>query len=233
MQYQITGGQLPVVMCYLDEGESMITESGGMSWMSPNMEMQTTTGGGLGKMFSRMFSGEHAFQNIYTSKNGPGTIAFSSSFPGSIRPVKITPGHGAIIQKSSFLASQPGVELSVYLQKKLSTGFFSGEGFVMQRLSGNGVAFLEIDGSAVEYDLEADETILVSTGHVAMMDDTCTMDIQDVKGFKNMFFGGEGFFYTSVTGPGHVILQTIPIAKLAREIIPFMPVQTSTTNDRS
>ncbi|MBQ9008880.1 MAG: AIM24 family protein, partial [Clostridia bacterium] len=209
MQYEITGGQLPVVICTLGKGESMITESGGMSWMSPNMQMETR-GGGIGKMFGRIFSGEHAFQNIYTAQGGPGTIAFTSSFPGSIRPVKITPDHGVIIQKSAFLASQTGIDLSVYLQKKFSTGLFSGEGFIMQRLSGNGVAFLEIDGSAVEYDLNADETILVSSGHVAMMDDTCTMDIQDIKGLKNMFFGGEGFFYTSVTGPGHVILQTIP-----------------------
>ncbi|MBQ8094397.1 MAG: TIGR00266 family protein [Clostridia bacterium] len=231
MQYEILGDQLPVVVCHLDREESMITESGGMSWMTPNMQMETTSGGGIGKLFGRMFSGEHLFQNIYTAKGGPGSIAFASSFPGSIRPVHVTPEHGVIIQKSAFLASERDIELSVYLQKKFSTGLFSGEGFVMQKLTGNGTAFLEIDGSAIEYDLASGEQILVSSGHVAMMDDTCTMNIQDVKGIKNMLFGGEGFFYTSVTGPGHVILQTIPISKLAQAITPFMPVSSSSSDN--
>ncbi|MBQ7487375.1 MAG: TIGR00266 family protein [Clostridia bacterium] len=230
MQYEIQGDQLPVVTCYLEQDESMITESGGMSWMSPNMEMETTSGGGIGKMFGRMFSGEHAFQNIYTARGGSGTIAFASSFPGSIRPVEISPGHGVIIQKSAFLASERGIDLSVYLQKKFSTGFFSGEGFIMQKLSGSGTAFLEIDGSAMEYSLSAGEQILVSAGHVAMIDDTCTMDIEDVKGFKNRLFGGEGFFYTKITGPGNIILQTIPISKLARTIVPYLPISTGSSD---
>ena len=189
MQYRIEGGQLPVVICDLQSGESMITESGGMCWMSPNMEMETTSGGGIGKLFGRMFSGEHLFQNIYTCKGGQGTIAFASSFPGSIRPIEVRPGKGAIVQKSAFLASERNIDLSVYFQKKFTTGLFGGEGFIMQKLSGTGTAFLEIDGSAIEYNLKAGETILVSSGHLAMMEESCTMDVEDVKGMKNMFFG--------------------------------------------
>lgn len=171
MQYQITGEPMPVVICDLSAGESMITEKGSMVWMSPNMEMQTTAGG-IGKAFGRMFSGESMFQNIYTAKDGPGMIAFASSFPGAIRAVEITPERSVIAQKSAFLAAEEGVELSVFFQKKMGSGFFGGEGFIMQKLSGRGMAFLEIDGSAVEYDLGPGQQMIVDTGNLAMIDDT-------------------------------------------------------------
>lgn len=223
MQYEITGTPLPVVTCTLQANEQMITESGAMSWMSPNMRMETTTNGGLGKAFGRMFSGEAMFQNIYTSLNGQGVIAFASSFPGTILPFQISPTNTMIVQKKGFLASEAGVQLSVYFKKKLSTGLFGGEGFIMQKLSGQGMAFVEIDGSVVEYELAPGQQIVVDTGNLAAMTDTCTMEIQQIKGAKNILFGGEGLFNTVITGPGKVYLQSMPISSLAASLIPYLP----------
>ena len=220
MQYQIIGEPMPVVVCNLQNGESMITEKGSMCWMSPNMQMETSAGG-VGKAFGRMFSGDSMFQNIYTAINGEGMISFASSFPGSIRAIQITPEHPIIVQKSGFLASERGVQLSVYFQKKLGAGFFGGEGFVMQQLTGNGIAFIEIDGYAVEYNLQPGQSLLVDTGNLAMMDATCKIDIESVKGLKNKLLGGEGFFNTRVTGPGRVISQTMPINGVAAALTPF------------
>ncbi len=222
MQYQLIGEPMPVVQCTLQAGEAMKTERGSMVWMSTNMAMDTGSGG-LGKAFGRMVSGEAIFQNTYTAVDGPGMIAFGASFPGSIRAVQIAPGQGVVCQKSSFIASEMGVDLSVFFQKKLGAGFFGGEGFIMQRLSGSGMAFLEIDGYAVEYQLAPGQSILVDTGNLAMMDETCSIDIQQVKGLKNMMFGGEGLFNTCVTGPGKIILQTMTISGLAGALIPYLP----------
>ena len=223
MRYNITGEPMPVVICEVDANESMITEKGSMVWMSPNMEMQTSAGGSIGKAFGRMFSGESMFQNIYTAKGGPGMIAFASSFPGSIRAVEITPDRPVVVQKSGFLASEQGVELSVFFQKKGMAGFFGGEGFIMQKLSGHGTAFLEIDGSIVEYDLQPGQQIIVDTGNLAMVDVTCSIDVQTVKGVKNVLFGGEGLFNTVVTGPGRVVLQTMPISNFASSVASVLP----------
>jgi uncharacterized protein (TIGR00266 family) len=223
MNYQIYGEPLPVVTCNLTAGEMMITERGSMSWMSPNIRMETTTNGGIGKALGRMFAGEAMFQNKYTAVGGDGMIAFASSFPGSIRALNITPGNGMIVQKSAFLASEKGVELSVHFQKKFGTGFFGGEGFIMQRLFGNGTAFIEIDGSAVEYELKPGQQIIVDTGYLAAMTESCHMDIQSVPGVKNMLFGGEGIFNTVITGPGKVILQTMPVSNMAASISSFLP----------
>mgnify|MGYP002558760870 FL=1 len=222
MRYRIEGTPLPVVICELNAGEQMITERGSMSWMSPNMKMETTSNGGIGKVFGRMFSGEAMFQNRYTAMGGPGMIAFASSFPGTILAVEITPDRPLIVQKSAFLASTTGVELSVFFQKKLSAGFFGGEGFIMQKLTGHGVAFLEIDGYTVEYDLAPGERLIVDTGYLATMDASCSMDIQSVPGVKNMLFGGEGIFNTVIIGPGKIRLQTMPINSVASSIAPFV-----------
>ena len=211
----------------MEAGEALTTEKGSMVWMSPNMDMSTNAGGGLGKAFGRMFSGESIFQNVYTAKGGPGMIAFASSFPGSIRAVEITPERPVVVQKSGFLAAETGVELSIFFQKKAGAGFFGGEGFIMQKLSGRGMAFLEIDGSAVEYDLAAGQRIVVDTGNLAMMDATCTVEVQMVKGVKNMLFGGEGVFNTVVTGPGKIILQTLPVSSVANALIPFLPTSSN------
>ena len=225
MEYTIEGNTLPVVICQLSAGESMITERGSMSWMSPNMQMETTTGGGLGKALGRMFAGEALFQNRYTAKGGPGMIAFASSFPGSIRPFSIAPGREIILQKSGFLAAESTVELSVFFQKKLGSGFFGGEGFIMQRLSGHGLAFPEFDGHVMEYDLMPGQSMIVDSGYLAATDATCTMDVQVVPGVKNMFFGGEGVFNTIITGPGKIYLQTMPISAVPSVIRPFIPTE--------
>ena len=222
MDYKIIGEPMPVVTCELAAGESMITERGSMVWMTPNMKMETKAGG-LGKALGRMFSGESLFQNIYTAQNGVGMIAFASSFPGAIRAIEVTPDHPIVCQKSAFLAATSGVELSIFFQKKIGAGFFGGEGFIMQKVSGSGIVFLEIDGSAVEYELAAGQQLIVDTGNLAMMDETCKMDIQTVKGVKNVLFGGEGLFNTVVTGPGKVTLQTMPMSNFASEIAAHIP----------
>lgn len=222
MKYEVKGEPMPVVICTLDAGEKMITESGSMVWMSPNMQMETSAGG-LGKAFGRMFSGENIFQNIYTAQGGPGLIAFAASFPGSIRAIEITPDKPIVCQKSAFLAATDGVQLSVFFQNKALTGFFGGEGFIMQKLSGHGIAFIEIDGSAVEYRLEEGQRLIVDTGNVAMVDSTVSIDVQRVKGAKNLLFGGEGLFNTVVTGPGNVVLQTMPISNFANTIAAVLP----------
>lgn len=223
MKYEIKGNELPVVICYLENGETMITERGSMSWMSPNMKMETTSNGGIGKALGRMFAGEALFQNRYTAQGGNGMIAFASSFPGQIRPWEIGPGREVIVQKSGFLAAEESVELSVFFQKKLGAGLFGGEGFIMQRLSGQGTAFLEFDGHVVEYNLQPGQQIVIDTGYLAAMDATCNMEIKSVPGLKNMVFGGEGIFNTLITGPGRVWLQTMPLSGVAAEILKFMP----------
>ncbi len=221
MNFTIEGEPLPVVICNLENGETMITEKGAMSWMSPNMKMETK-GGGFGKMIGRAFSGEAMFQNLYTAQNGPGMIAFASSFPGSIRPFQIGPGMEIIAQKSAFLASTSGVQLSVHFQKKLGGGFFGGEGFIMQKLSGNGTAFLEFDGHVKEYELAPGQQLIIDTGYLAAMTGSCQMDVQTVPGLKNAIFGGEGLFNTVVTGPGRVWIQTMPINQMAGVIAPHI-----------
>ena len=223
MRYEIKGETLPVVICYLEGGEQMITERGSMSWMSPNMKMETTTGGGIGKALGRMFAGEALFQNRYTAQGGNGLIAFASSFPGQIKAYEIGPGREIIVQKSGFLAAESGVELSVFFQKKLGAGFFGGEGFIMQRLSGQGTAFLEFDGHIVEYDLQPGQQIVVDTGYLAATEGSCGIEVRTVPGIKNMVFGGEGIFNTVVTGPGRIWLQTMPISNVAQLILSFMP----------
>ena len=222
MKYEIKGGSFPVVICYLENGEKMITEKGSMCWMSPNMQMETK-GGGLGKMFSKAFSGESMFQNQYTARGGQGMIAFNSSFPGEIKVVEIAPGQEMIVQKSAFLAAEAGVELSIHFNKKLGAGLFGGEGFIMQRLSGRGIAFVEIDGDLMEYNLKDGQSIVVDTGNVAGFEPSVKMDIQTVSGAKNMIFGGEGIFNTVLTGPGRVWLQTMPIINVANAIRPYIP----------
>ena len=222
MQYELKGGNFPVVVCQLASGEQMITEKGSMVWMSPNMEMKTA-GGGLGKMFSRAFSGDSMFQNIYTAQGGPGMIAFGSSFSGKILPLTIAPGQEMVLQKNAFLASESSVELSIHFNKKLGSGFFGGEGFIMQRLSGSGTAFVEVDGELVEYTLAPGQQMVVDTGNVLGFDLGVSIDIQSVPGLKNKLLGGEGLFNTVLTGPGRIWLQTMPLPSVAAAIIPYIP----------
>ncbi len=221
MKYEIKCKPFPVVVCNLEANEKMITEKGAMCWMSPNMKMETV-GGSIGKAIGRMFSGESLFQNIYTSIGGEGLISFASSFPGTIIPFEISSQNELIVQKTAFLASEVGVELSIFFQKRLGAGFFGGEGFIMQKLSGNGTAFVEFDGDLVTYDLEPGQSMIIDTGYLAAMTSTCTMEIQSVPGLKNKFLGGEGLFNTRVTGPGRIYIQTMPINSVANSLSPYI-----------
>lgn len=221
MKYRIEGDNLPVVICELEAGESLNTEKGAMAWMTPNMEMSTSGKGGLGKSIGRMFAGESIFMNTYTAKGSAGEIAFASSFPGSIKALDISE-KSVVIQKSAFLAAEANVELSIFFREKLGTGFFGGEGFIMQKLTGSGMAFVEIDGAVVEYDLAAGESMIIDTGYLAYMDITCSMNIQRIKGMKNMLLGGEGMFNTVVTGPGKIGVQTMPVSNVANLLAPFI-----------
>lgn len=227
IRYEIEGGNLPVVICYPEAGQALCTESGAMSWMSPNMQMDTNTGGGVKKAFGRLFSGESLFINEYTAQGGPGMIAFASSFPGSIIPYEVTEGNAIIVQKSGFLAMEKGLDLSLFFQRKIGKGLFGGEGFIMQRVSGNGLVFIEIDGHCKEYNLGLGESIIVDTGYLAAMSESCTIDIQTVKGAKNIFFGGEGLFNTKITGPGKVYLQSMPVINTAQSLAPYLSTGSS------
>ncbi len=222
IRYEIEGGNLPVVICYPEAGQTLCTESGSMSWMSPNMRMDTNTGGGIKKVFGRLFSGESIFMNEYTAEGSGGMIAFASSFPGSIIPYKVSEGNGIIVQKRGFLAMEKGLDLSVYFNKRLGGGLFGGEGFIMQKITGNGLVFIEIDGYCKEYELGIGESIIVDTGYLAAMSESCTMDIQTIQGVKNMFFGGEGLFNTVITGPGKVYIQSMPVINTAQAISPYI-----------
>lgn len=219
MQYRIEGGNLPAVIIQLNPGETMISEAGGRTWARGPI-LTETKGGGVGKAIGRMFSGESLFLSYYTAQ-GPAEIAFASSFPGRIAVKELAPGESLICQKSSFLCATYGVELSVHFQKKLGAGFLGGEGFIMQKVTGPGLVFLELDGYCPEYTLAPGERLVCDTGVVAYMDASCQMDVQMVKGLKNIFFGGEGLFDTVVTGPGRVCLQTMSISKLAALLGPF------------
>ena len=230
IRYEIEGGNLPVVICYPEAGQTLCTESGAMSWMSPNMKMDTNSGGGLKKAFGRLLSGESIFMNEYTAQGGTGMIAFASSFPGSIIPYQVSEGNGIVVQKRGFLAMEKGLDISVFFQKKLGRGFFGGEGFIMQRITGYGMVFLEIDGYCKEYNLGVGESIIVDTGYLAAMSDTCMMDIQPVQGAKNIFFGGEGLFHTRITGPGKVYIQSMPVINTAQALSPYLNLNNGESN---
>lgn len=221
MDYRIVGDNLPAVICRLSRGESLYCESGSMAWMDDSIKMETE-GGGIGKVFGRMLSGERLFRNKYTAERD-GEIAFASTFPGNIRAIDICPGSSVIAQKGSFLAAETGVDMSIFFQKKISGGFFGGEGFIMQKFEGSGKLFIEIDGSEVEYELSAGEKKIVDTGYLVMMDGSCSLDVQMIKGAKNIFLGGEGLFNTVITGPGRIILQTMPVQKTAMMLYGLMP----------
>lgn len=225
MNYSIEGGNLPVLKVSLIKGESVVCEAGAMAWMDDGIEMQTQAGG-LGKMLGRMFTNENAFENTYVA-NRNGEIAFSSKFPGSIMAVEVTPGNGIIIQKGSYLASIGNVKSEVFFQKKVGGGFFGGEGFLMRKYTGEGIVFLEIDGSAHEYDLPAGACKIIDTGYLAAMSENCKMDVKTIKGVKNVLFGGEGLFNTVVQGPGKVIIQSMPIASTAAQLYHYMPISSS------
>ncbi len=229
MQYEIKNAPLPVVIVKLSQGESIECQRGAMSWMTTSMEMKTNLGSGgaggvlgaLGKMAKSAVTGESIFRNTYTASKGNGEIAFASTFPGDIIAVDVS-SKPIVAQKSAYLANSLGVNMELFFQKKLGAGFFGGEGFIMQKFSGNGMVFLEINGCVVEYELEAGQSMLVDTGYLAAMDATCSVDIETVSGIGNALLGGEGIFNTKVTGPGKIWLQTMPTAALAGALQPYL-----------
>jgi uncharacterized protein (TIGR00266 family) len=228
MEYKIIGTTLQAVILELDPGETVYSESGGMAWMSSNIEMKTSgRGGGLLGGLGRMVSGESLFLVEYTSQGGKGIVSFASDFPGKIVPVNLAQGQELICQKSAFLCAEKTVGLGVHFRRKLGAGLFGGEGFVMQKITGPGVAFVCLDGEIVEYTLEANQMLKVDTGHVAMYEPSVGFDIEMMKGLTNIFFGGEGLFLATLRGPGRVWLQTMPTSNLARAIMPYMPTASS------
>ena len=230
MQYKIFGENMPAVTMTLDAGESIYTQSGGMTWMTAGMRMETNMKGGLLKGLGRMLSGDSLFIATYSATAPDQEITVASTFPGAI--VAVDPVGGDIIaQKSAFLCAEPGVAVSAYVVKNLSTGLFGGEGFVLQRLSGNGLAFLEIDGALCEKTLAPGESLIVDTGNVAAFEARVQYEVTMVKGFKNILLGGEGLLNTRLTGPGKVWLQTMTMPGFAKRIIPFLPKPTSTSSN--
>lgn len=223
MKYRIEGGNLPVVICQLDPGESVFTESGGMAWMGEGIRMETNMEGGLLGSLVRSFAGESMFMVTYTCGRVPSEIAFASSFPGSIVELDLRAGESVICQKRSFLFAERSVQLEVFFKRRLGAGLFGGEGFILQKVTGPGKVFLEIDGSVVKKELAHGERLRVDTGHVAAFAPSVRFDITTVKGFKNVLFGGEGLFLTELEGPGTVWLQTMTIENVAKRIIPFLP----------
>jgi len=221
MKFEVKGTPFPVVVCNLEGGETMKCQSGAMCWMSPNMQMATKAGG-LGKMFGKAITGESLFENNYTAQGGPGMITFTSGVPGDILAVDLSDGRTIIAQKRAFLAAEMSVNQEVHFQKKVAGGFFGGEGFVMQKFSGKGYVFLEIDGCAIEYQLQPGERLVVDTGSLAAMEATVQLDVQMIKGLGNMLGGGEGLFNTVLTGPGRVWLQTMPVSGLAGAVSPYI-----------
>ena len=218
MRYEVKGNSLPVVICYLDSDESMVSEGGAMGWMTSNIKMDTNMKGGIFGGLGRALSGESVFLNTFTCQGGEGHVAFPSSFPGKIVDRQLEAGESIIAQKGAFLAGTSDVKLEVAFKKKLGAGFFGGEGFILQKITGPGQTFLEFDGHVEAYDLTAGQTLLVDTGNVAMFESSVSYDIEMVKGIKNFFLGGEGLFLTKLTGPGKVYLQTMPIQNLAGQL---------------
>lgn len=226
MKYRIIGNTMPAVEILFDSaGESVFTQSGGMTWMSEGIDMATNTRGGLMKGIGRMFAGESLFMATYTAKKPGSTIAFASTVAGQILPVDVSANGGLICQKGAFLCAQESVNLNITFSKKFSAGLFGGEGFILEDISGQGLAFLEIDGDMVEKQLAPGEVLKVDTGNVVGFERSVSYEIETVKGLGNIFFGGEGLFLTKLTGPGRVILQTQNIAEFAGRIAQFIPTK--------
>ena len=228
MKYRITGATSPAVEIKFDAaGETMYTQSGGMSWMSDGIAMSTNTRGGFMKGLGRMFAGESMFMATYCAERPDTTIAFASTVPGQILPIDVAENGGMICQKGAFLCAQDSVKLDITFTKKFSSGLFGGEGFILEDISGTGMAFLEIDGDAVEKQLAPGEVLKVDTGNVVAFDKSVRYEVETIKGLGNIFFGGEGLFLTKLTGPGRVILQTQNIADFAGRIAQFIPTKSN------
>lgn len=223
IEYEISGQNLPAVIIKLHPGDRIYSSSGGMSWMSQRVQMETNTGGGLGRMFKRALSGESLFIADYFVEGGDGEIAFASEFPGRILDLNLADGQQMIVQRDAFLVAEKSVDLDMHFRKRLGAGLFGGEGFVLQKLTGPGHAFVNLDGDIIERTLAPGEMLRVDTGHVAMFEPSVNFDIEMVRGFTNILFGGEGLFLATLSGPGKVWLQTMPISKLAGKLLQYLP----------
>lgn len=223
MRYAITGTVLQCLEIQLDQGESMYTESGGMAWMSDGIDMDTSTKGGLMAGLGRALAGESLFMTTYTSRIPNALIVFTPEAPGKVVPLQLAPNQVIIAQKDAFMCAQESVKLEMHFRKKLGAGLFGGEGFILQKLTGPGMAFLEIPGEVKEYQLAQGQTLKIDPGHIAAFEPTVNYDITMVKGLKNVFFAGEGLFLAQLTGPGKVWLQTMPISNLAQKIFNYLP----------
>jgi uncharacterized protein (TIGR00266 family) len=222
LKYELIGTTLQAVTIELQSGETVYSESGGMAWMSANVQMDTKTAGGLGKMLGRVFSGESLFFVDYTCTRGTGIVAFASEFPGKVVPMDLAEGQQIIAQKDAFMCAEKSVDVAMHFRKRLGAGFFGGEGFILQQFTGPGLVFAELDGEIVEYTLEAGQTMMVDTGYVAMFEPTVDFDIEMVRGIRNIVFGGEGLFLARLRGPGRVWLQTMPMYNLARKVARYV-----------
>lgn len=223
MQYEIVGGSFPAVKCKLSRGEVMKCEGGSMSWMDAGIKMSTEGGGGIGKALGRAFSGESIFFNNYEAIQDNSEIVFASSFPGTIIPVALQPGQTIIAQKEAFLACEKTVDVAMHFHKKVGSGIFGGMGFFLQKFTGPGTVFLEIDGALMEYELAAGEVKMIDGPHMAILGEGVKFDIERIKGAKNMLLGGEGLFLTRVEGPGKIWLQTMPMSGVADTLSKYMP----------
>lgn len=225
MNYEIIGNVVPAVEVSLSRGESMFTQSGGMFYQTEGIKMDTNTKGGLLKGIGRMFAGESMFMATYTATQDA-KVAFASTVPGSIIPVDVSKGRFTI-QKGAFLAAESSVELRTTFNKKMGTGFFGGEGFILQELSGRGIAFLEVDGDAIEMNLAPGEVLKIDTGNLVGFENSVRYEVESVKGLGNILFGGEGLFLTKLTGPGKIILQTMNMNEFALRVGSYIPTTTT------
>ena len=226
MEYEIKGGAFPIVVCKLQKGETMKDETGAMAFMTSNITMETSTGGGVLKGLGRALAGDTIFLNYFTAEQDGEEIGFAACYPGKILPIRLNGSNAIIGQKNAFLTSEEGVELEMHFRKKLGAGIFGGEGFILQKFTGEGMLFLEIDGEVIQKELQHGEKLILDQGHLAAMEESVDFDIERVKGAKNMLFGGEGLFFATLTGPGKVWIQSMPLSRLAEALIPYLPTNT-------
>lgn len=225
MDYKIEGTVMQTLEVNLRQGESIYTESGGMAWMRGNISMETNTRGGVMSGLGRALAGESLFMTTYTCQSPDGLIVFTPEVPGKVLDVSLAPGQSLICQKDSFMCAQDSVKLEMHFRKKLGAGLFGGEGFILQKITGPGMAFIEIPGEVREYELPENGVMRVDPGHIAMFEPTITYDITLVKGLKNIFFSGEGLFLASLKGPGKIWLQSLPLSNLAAKLARYLPVK--------
>lgn len=223
MQYKIIGQTVPVVEVTLNRGETMYTQTGGMTYQTDGIEMKTNARGGIMKGIGRVFSGESLFMANYTAQKDGATVAFATTVPGNIIPIDLSQiPQGMILQKGAFLCAEDSVETSVAFTKRFSAGLVGGEGFILQKALGKGMIFLEVDGDIIEKELMPGEVLKVDTGNVVAFEQSVSYEVEMVKGLGNIFLGGEGLFLTRLVGPGKVILQSQNFGDFIGRITPFI-----------